>query len=68
MTAWTQRPEDEHRLLSSLLACFLAHDAVPRELLTGRWRTSALPVPLTVRCRRRRTARSPTSGRRSAAS
>ena len=23
MTAWTQRPEDEHRLLSSLLACFL---------------------------------------------
>ena len=23
VTAWTQRPEDEHRLLSALLSCFL---------------------------------------------
>jgi hypothetical protein len=36
VTAWTQRPEDEHRLLSSLLACFLrnpfikAEDPMPR--------------------------------------
>ena len=29
VTAWTQRPEDEHRLLSSLLACFLRHEALP---------------------------------------
>src|ERR1700747_58237 len=29
VTAWTQRPEDEHRLLSSLLACFLAHQKMP---------------------------------------
>ena len=33
VTAWTQRPEDEHRLLSALLACFLRHDAIPPELL-----------------------------------
>jgi Pvc16 N-terminal domain len=35
VTVWTQRPEDEHRLLSMLLACFLSHDALPEELLTG---------------------------------
>lgn len=35
VTAWTQRPEDEHRLLSSLLACFLSHQEMPEELLVG---------------------------------
>ena len=35
VTVWTQRPEDEHRLLSSLLACFLRHDALPEELVEG---------------------------------
>lgn len=34
-TAWTQRPEDEHRLLSSMLACFIRWDALPRELYQG---------------------------------
>ena len=29
VTAWTQRPEDEHRLLSSLLSCFLRNQTVP---------------------------------------
>lgn len=29
VTAWTQRPEDEHRLLSSLLNCFLRNEALP---------------------------------------
>jgi len=48
LTAWTQRPEDEHRLLSSLLMCFLARDAVPPALLSGRMAELALPVPLTV--------------------
>ena len=33
ITAWTQRPEDEHRLLSSALACFLAFDALPGDVL-----------------------------------
>jgi uncharacterized protein DUF4255 len=35
VTAWTQRAEDEHRLLSSLLSCFLAHQRMPPDLLIG---------------------------------
>ena len=31
VTAWTQRPEDEHRLLAALLACFLRHEALPED-------------------------------------
>src|SRR3989441_12248788 len=31
VTAWTQRPEDEHRLLSSLLACLLRNPTIPAE-------------------------------------
>ncbi len=35
VTAWTQRPEDEHRLLSSVLTCFLRYQVLPQEVLTG---------------------------------
>src|SRR3979411_3331383 len=35
VTAWTQRPEDEHRLLSSLLPCFLRHPTMPSAALTA---------------------------------
>ena len=35
VTAWTQRPEDEHRLLSAMLSCFVRHEYMPPELLTG---------------------------------
>jgi hypothetical protein len=48
VTAWTQRAEDEHRLLAALLQCFLAHDALPTELLTGSLADLGLPVPVTV--------------------
>src|SRR6478735_3905189 len=48
VTAWTQRPEDEHRLLSALLACFLRHDSIPPELLTSPLSDLGLPVPLSV--------------------
>ncbi len=48
VTAWTQRPEDEHRLLSSLLACFLRHEALPAEDLTGSLAELGLPVPVTI--------------------
>ena len=48
VTAWTQRPEDEHRLLSSLLACFIRHEAFPEDLLTGPLAELGLPVPITV--------------------
>ncbi|WP_127573073.1 DUF4255 domain-containing protein [Georgenia faecalis] len=29
VTAWTQRPEDEHRLLDTLLRCFLRYEVLP---------------------------------------
>jgi Pvc16 N-terminal domain len=48
LTAWTQRAEDEHRLLSALLDTFLRYEAVPARLLTGRLAELGLPVPLTV--------------------
>lgn len=48
VTAWTQRPEDEHRLLSSLLSGFLRFDALPAELLSGPLADLGLPVPVTV--------------------
>lgn len=48
VTAWTQRPEDEHRLLSAILACFLRHDAVPAELLEGPLAELKLPFAITV--------------------
>jgi hypothetical protein len=35
ITAWTKRPEDEHRLLSSLLFCFLRNETLPKALLSG---------------------------------
>ena len=47
-TAWTQRPEDEHRLLSSLLAGFLQHEYFPPELLKGALDGEEIPVLLTV--------------------
>jgi hypothetical protein len=48
VTAWTSRPEDEHRLLSTLLGCFLRHDALPAEFVTGPLGELGLPVPLTI--------------------
>ena len=47
VTAWTQRPEDEHRLLSALLACFLRHDAIPVDAQVGDLATQGVPLPLT---------------------
>jgi hypothetical protein len=48
VTAWTQRPEDEHRLLSGLLRCFLRNDAMPRDLVTGPLAETGMDVPVTV--------------------
>lgn len=44
VTAWTQRPEDEHRLLSMLLQVFLAQDGIPEEVLAGSLAGTAVPV------------------------
>jgi hypothetical protein len=48
ITAWTQRPEDEHRLLSALLYGFLRNETIPQELLTGRLAEIGLPVTISV--------------------
>ena len=48
VTAWTQRPEDEHRLLSSLLTCFVRYEALPRDVLTGPLTELGLPIPITI--------------------
>jgi len=48
ITAWTQRPEDEHRLLSELLSCFLRHDAFPEDVLEGDLAELGLPVAITI--------------------
>ena len=48
VTAWTQRPEDEHRLLSSLLLCFLRNPMLRPGDLGGSLDESGLPVYIDV--------------------
>ena len=48
VTAWTQRPEDEHRLLSAMLSAFVRHEILPPELLRGSLEGIEQPVILTV--------------------
>ena len=48
MTAWTQRPEDEHRLLSTLLACFLRNPMIKAEDLGAPLDEADLPVYIEV--------------------
>jgi hypothetical protein len=47
VTAWTQRPEDEHRLLSVLLSCLLRHECLPADVLTGSLADLRAQVPYT---------------------
>ncbi|TDN93078.1 DUF4255 domain-containing protein [Microbacterium sp. BK668] len=48
VTAWTQRPEDEHRLLDGLLRALLPFDALPAELMTGSLAEMGRPVAVTI--------------------
>ncbi|TQL51857.1 uncharacterized protein DUF4255 [Ornithinicoccus hortensis] len=48
ITAWTARPEDEHRLLSHLLESFLRFERMPVELLTGSLAETDIPVTITI--------------------
>jgi hypothetical protein len=48
ITAWTQRPEDEHRLLSAILACFMRHDFVPESSLTPVLREVGAPLQISI--------------------
>ena len=48
ITAWTQRPEDEHRLLSAVLASFMRFDVVPESYLTPLLAETRMPVALQI--------------------
>lgn len=48
VTAWTQRPQDEHRLLSSVLTCFLRFDALPAGDLKGSLSGASSAIRVTV--------------------
>jgi hypothetical protein len=48
VTAWTQRAEDEHRLLSSMLGCFLRNDRIPVAWLTGTLQENGWPLDVTI--------------------
>ncbi|NEA68485.1 DUF4255 domain-containing protein [Streptomyces sp. SID12488] len=46
VTAWASRPQDEHRLLSQVLATLVAGDTLPARLLTGSLAELGLTVGL----------------------
>jgi Pvc16 N-terminal domain len=48
ITCWTQRPEDEHRLLATILRVIARHEIIPRDLVGGSLEDSPYPVILTV--------------------
>ncbi len=48
VTAWTQRPEDEHRLLSAILSGFLRWSSLPPYSLSGSLADQELPIPVTI--------------------
>src|ERR1041385_6521184 len=48
ITAWTQRPEDEHRLLSAMLGCFLRSDRIAQGDLTGSLAEQGWPLDITI--------------------
>ena len=48
VTAWTQRPEDEHRLLSACLGAFLRHETLGPAEMTGALAEQSLPGMISV--------------------
>src|SRR3954468_14350821 len=46
VTAWTQAVEDEHRLLSQVLAILFAYPQLPVERLNGRLQNGSQPWPI----------------------
>jgi hypothetical protein len=48
VTAWTTRPEDEHRLLSSVLMGTSRYERLPEHVLTGQLVDSSYPVAVTI--------------------
>ncbi|AXG77571.1 DUF4255 domain-containing protein [Streptomyces paludis] len=48
VTAWTKRPQDEHRMLSAVLHTLLPWEILPPEVLTGSLAGLKLSIPLSV--------------------
>jgi Pvc16 N-terminal domain len=48
VTAWTKRPEDEHRLLAAVLTCFLRFSALPEEVLEGSLAEARAPILVSI--------------------
>lgn len=48
LTAWTQRPEDEHRLLSAILSCFVMHEIMPESHMPATLAGAGIPVSLQI--------------------
>ncbi|MFF2744075.1 DUF4255 domain-containing protein [Kitasatospora sp. NPDC058048] len=48
VTAWTNRPQDEHRLLAEVLQCLTTTDTLPARLLTGTLAELGLTVGLDI--------------------
>jgi Pvc16 N-terminal domain len=46
LTAWTKRPEDEHRLLGQLLEALLQYDRVPESYLRGRFQDETIVLSM----------------------
>jgi hypothetical protein len=49
VTAWTQAVEDEHRLLSQVLAIFFAYPEIPQDRLNGRLANGSQAWPIKAR-------------------
>jgi hypothetical protein len=49
VTAWTQAVEDEHRLLSQVLAIFFAFPEIPQDKLNGRLANGSQAYPIKAR-------------------
>ncbi|MFI6703796.1 DUF4255 domain-containing protein [Streptomyces sp. NPDC050509] len=48
VTAWTKRPQDEHRLLSAVLATLLPRELLPPQELSGALAELGLTIPMSV--------------------
>jgi hypothetical protein len=48
LTAWTKRPEDEHRLLGQLLEALLQYDRIPQDHLRGRFSDETIVLALAL--------------------
>jgi hypothetical protein len=46
LTAWTNRPEDEHRLLSAAMRSLVQYESIPADLVSGSLSDIGLPVPI----------------------